>query len=376
MTKTQTAPAVPLLDLKRQYAELRPELLAAAQRVMDSGVFVMGPEGAAFETEFAAAHDAKRCVGVSSGAQALTVALEAVGVGRGDAVAVPAFTFIATATAAIELGARPVLVDVSDDGLTMDPADLERRLTDGVKAVIPVHLYGRSADMDPLLAVTHARSLKVVEDCAQSHLALYKGRSVGTMGDFGAFSFYPSKNLGALGDAGALTVGDEALAELAASLRNCGRNAGAQYDHPRPGHNYRLDELQAAFLRVKLKRLAAFTEARRKVAALYREGLAGLPLTLPAPDRKGDRQVYHVFCVRSERRDELKAHLDAKGVKTAVYYPEPLHMTGALKMLGHRSGDFPRAEAASREVLALPIFPELTQDEAGRVVDAVRSFFR
>ncbi|TPW17480.1 MAG: erythromycin biosynthesis sensory transduction protein eryC1, partial [Elusimicrobia bacterium] len=217
--------------------------------------------------------------------------------------------FIATATAALELGARPVLVDVSDDGLTLDPADLERRLPAGVKAVIPVHLYGRSADMDPILELTNARGLKVVEDCAQSHLARYKGRSVGTLGDFGAFSFYPSKNLGALGDAGALTVGDDALADLAASLRNCGRKAGAQYDHPRPGHNYRLDELQAAFLRVKLKRLAAFTAARRKVAALYREGLKDLPLTLPAPDRKGDQQVYHVFCVRSERRDALKAHL-------------------------------------------------------------------
>lgn len=376
MNKTETAPAVPLLDLKLQYAELRAELLAAAQRVMDSGVFVMGPEGAAFEAEFAAALGARRCVGVSSGAQALTVALEALGVGRGDSVAVPAFTFIATATAALELGARPVLVDVSDDGLTLCPSDLGRRLTSAVKAVIPVHLYGRAADMDPILALSRERGLKVVEDCAQSHLALYKGRAVGTLGEFGAFSFYPSKNLGALGDAGALTVSDDALADLAGSLRNCGRKAGAQYDHPRPGHNYRLDELQAAFLRVKLKRLAAWTEGRRRVAALYRDGLKDLPLALPAPDRKGDRQVYHVFCVRSKERDRLKAHLDLKGVKTAVYYPEPLHMTGALKTLGHRAGDFPRAEAASREVLALPMFPELSDAQAGRVVDAVRSFYR
>ncbi|TBR17515.1 DegT/DnrJ/EryC1/StrS family aminotransferase, partial [bacterium] len=285
-------------------------------------------------------------------------------------------TFIATATAAMELGARPVLVDVSDDGLTLCPADLERRLPAGVKAVIPVHLYGRAADMDPILALARARGLKVVEDCAQSHLALYKGRPVGTMGDFGAFSFYPSKNLGALGDAGALTVGDDALAELAASLRNCGRKAGAQYDHPRPGHNYRLDELQAAFLRVKLARLAGFTEGRRRVAAVYRDGLKGLPLALPAADRPGDRQVYHVFCVRSERRDALKAHLDSKGIRTAVYYPEPLHMTGALKTLGHRVGDFPRAEAAAREVLALPMFPEMTDAEAARVVEAVRSFYK
>lgn len=375
MNAAKTVSVVPLLDLKEQYAGLRPELLEAARRVMDSGVFVMGPEGAAFEAEFAAALGARRAVGVSSGAQALTVALEALGVGPGDEVAVPAFTFVATATCALELGAKPVLVDVSDDGLTMDPADLERRLTPRTKAVVPVHLYGRAADMDPLLALAAAKGLGVVEDCAQSHLALYKGRATGTLGAFGAFSFYPSKNLGALGDAGALTCGDDALADLAASLRNCGRRAGAQYDHPRPGHNYRLDELQAAFLRVKLKRLLSWTEGRRRVAALYRAGLAGLPLTLPAADRPGDRQVYHVFCVRSDRRDALKAHLDAAGVKTAVYYPEPLHLTGALKPLGGKPGDFPRAEAAAREVLALPIYPELSDAQAGRVVEAVRSFF-
>lgn len=367
--------AVPLLDLKRQYALLRPALMAAAERVLDSGVFVMGPEGAAFEAEFAAAVGARRCVGVSSGAQALSVALEALGIGRGDAVAVPAFTFVATAVAALELGAVPVLVDVSPDGLTMDPADLKRRLTPAVKAVIPVHLYGRSADMDPLLEVAHKAGLKVVEDCAQSHLALYKGRPAGTLGDFGAFSFYPSKNLGALGDAGALTTSEDGLAALAASLRNCGRGPSAHYDHPRVGHNYRLDELQAAFLRVKLTRLPAWTEGRRRAAALYRKALAGLPLKLPAEDRPGDRQVYHVFCVRSERRDALKAHLEARGVMTAVYYPTPLHLLGALKGLGYRAGDFPESERAAREVLALPMFPELGDAEVAQVAKAVRSFY-
>ncbi|MBI3298640.1 MAG: DegT/DnrJ/EryC1/StrS family aminotransferase [Elusimicrobia bacterium] len=368
-------PVVPLLDLKRQYAVLRPELQAAAQRVLDSGIFVMGPEGAAFETEFAAASGAKRAVGCSSGAQALTVALEALGVGPGDAVAVPAFTFLATAVAPIELGAAPILVDVSPDGLTMDAADLERRLTPAVKAVIPVHLYGRPADMDPILAVAKKRGLKVVEDCAQSHLGLYKGRPIGTLGDFGAFSFYPSKNLGALGDAGALTTASDELAVLAASLRNCGRGPGGHYDHPRVGHNYRLDELQAAFLRVKLARLLEWTQGRRRVADLYRAGMAGLPVGLPTADRPGDRQVYHVFSLRSDRRDALKAHLESKGVKTGVYYPDPLHTLGALRHLGHRPGDFPEAEKAAREALALPIFPEMTDAEAGRVVAAVRSFF-
>ncbi|MDE2292988.1 MAG: DegT/DnrJ/EryC1/StrS family aminotransferase [Elusimicrobia bacterium] len=368
------AETVPLFELKRQYAGLREELLEAARRVLDSGAYVLGPENKAFETEFAAALGAAGVIGVSSGSQALTVALEALGVGPGDEVAVPAFTFVATAVAATELGARPVFVDVDPKTLTMDAADLERRLTPRVKAVLPVHLYGRPADMDALGAVARARGLRVVEDCAQSHLARWRGKAVGTYGDFGAFSFYPTKNLGALGDAGALSASDPALLASAASLRNCGRRAGTQYDHERVGHNYRLDELQAAFLRVKLKRLAAWTEARRRVAARYRELLVDLPLTLPPEDEPGTRHVYHLYIVRTPRRDGLKAALEAAGVRTGVYYPEPLHLTGAYRGLG--AGPFPASEQAARENLALPVFPELSESEQERVAGVVRGFFR
>ncbi len=375
MAPAAAAAVVPLFDLKRQYAGLREELLAAAARVLDSGVYVMGPEGAAFEAEFAEALGVARVVGISSGSQALSVALEALGVGPGDEVAVPAFTFVATAVAVTELGARPVFVDVDPGTLTMAPAELLRRAGPKTKAAVPVHLYGGPADMDGLLAAAKSRGLRVVEDCAQSHLALHKGRATGSLGDFGAFSFYPTKNLGALGDAGALSASDPGLADLAASLRNCGRRPGTMYDHVRVGHNYRLDELQAAFLRVKLRRLEAWTEGRRRVAARYRRLLAGLPLRLPPEDAGGSRHVFHVFAVLCERRDALKAHLDAAGVKTGVYYPEPLHLTGAYRGLGYKAGDFPNAERAAREVLALPVFPELTDAEVDRVAAAARSFF-
>ncbi|HVE15029.1 MAG TPA: DegT/DnrJ/EryC1/StrS family aminotransferase [Elusimicrobiota bacterium] len=367
--------AIPLIDLKTQYAGLREELAQAAQRVMDSGVFILGPEGRAFEAEFAAAQGVPHCAGVASGTQGLQLALEALGVGPGDEVAVPAFTFIATATAAAALGAKPVFVDVGPDTLTLDPADLERRLTPKVKAVVPVHLYGQPADMDPILAVAKRRKLRVVEDCAQSHLTRYRGKPVGALGDIGVFSFYPSKNLGALGDAGLLSTADAKLHDECVALRNVGRRPGQQYLHARLGHNGRLDELQAAFLRVKLKRLEAWTEGRRKIAAFYRKGLAGLPLGLPPAEAPGDRQVYHLFVVRTPRRDELAAHLTKAGVGNGVYYPTPLHLQPPFQHIGHKEGDFPASERACREVLALPMYPELSEERAGAVVSAVKSFF-
>lgn len=367
--------AVPLIDLKAQYAGLKDELSRAAQRVMDSGIFILGPEGRAFEAEFASAQGVPHCAGVASGTQGLQLALEAAGIGPGDEVAVPAFTFIATATAAAALGATPVFVDVDPATLTLDPRDLLKRLTPRTKAVIPVHLYGQPADMDPILSEAKGRRLRVVEDCAQAHLTLYRGRPVGALGDFGVFSFYPSKNLGALGDAGCLTTADAALHEAAVVLRNVGRRPGEQYLHTRVGHNGRLDELQAAFLRVKLKRLAEWTEARRSLAAFYRKELAGLPLTLPPLESSGDRQVYHLFVIRTEKRDALAAHLTKAGIGNGVYYPTPLHLQPAFAQLGKKAGDFPAAEKACREVLALPMYPELGTDRAAAVVKTVRSFF-
>ena len=368
--------AIPLLDLKSQYASIREELLEAARRVMDSGAFILGPEGRAFEAEFAKALGAARCAGVSSGTQALQLSLEASGVGPGDDVAVPALTFIATASAVSELGARPVFVDVEPASLTMDPADLARRLTPRTKAVVPVHLYGGAADMDPILALAREKKLGVVEDCAQAHSCRYKGRSVGTFGQFGAFSFYPSKNLGALGDAGAGASNDAVLLDTVLMLRNAGRPAGKQYEHERLGHNARLDDLQAAFLRVKLRRLEAWTEGRRRAASLYRRELAGLPLRLPPEDRDGGRHVFHLFVVQTERRDALAEHLRGAGISTGVYYPVPLHLTQAYRGLGGRPGDLPQSERASKEVLALPMYPELEAVQVERVVRAVRAFFK
>jgi dTDP-4-amino-4,6-dideoxygalactose transaminase len=366
---------IPLMDLKAQYSQIRQELLDAASRVLDSGAYILGPEGRAFEAEFAKAVGVAHVAGVSSGTKALELSIEALGVGPGDEVAVPAFTFIATATAVAARGARPVLVDVDPRSLTLDPADLERRITPRTKAVIPVHLYGCPADMDGIMAVCRARNLRVLEDCAQAHLAAYKGLPVGGLGDMGAFSFYPSKNLGALGDAGAVSTQDPSLHEAVLLLRNCGRPPGKQYEHARIGHNSRLDELQAAFLRVKLKRLPGWTEARRAVAGLYREKLSGLPVTLPPEEKGGTSHVYHLFIIQAPKRDALAERLKAAGIGCGVYYPKPLHLLEAFRHLGHKAGDFPQAERACGEVLALPMYPELAPEMVDRVAEAIREFY-
>ncbi len=375
MGRTKSAEAIPLFDLKPQYAELRAELLEAAERVLDSGRYILGGEGRAFETEFAKIQGTPQCAGVSSGTQALQIGLEALGVGPGDEVALPAFTFIATATAVSELGAKPLFVDVEPDSLNLDPADLRRRLTKKTKAVIPVHLYGRAAEMNGILAVAKERGLKVVEDCAQAHLARYRNDPVGALGDYGAFSFYPSKNLGALGDAGALTTKDPALHQAAVVLRNVGRAPGGQYEHVRVGRNARLDEIQAAFLRVKLKRLASWTAARGRLAKRYLDNLKGLPLRLPPADGDGTQSAWHLFVVQTPKRDALAAHLKKAGISTAVYYPQPLHLQAAYRSLGGKTGDLPESERASAEVLALPLFPELSPEKADRVAEEIRRFF-
>src|ERR1035437_9829404 len=258
---TQIANAVPLLSIKAQNAALADEIKAAVGRVLDSGSFILGPENKAFDAEFAAAIGAPFCLGVESGTSALELGLEAVGVGPGDEVIVPSFTFIATASAVSVLGATPVFAEVDDETLTLDPDSAEKLITSKTKAIVPVHLFGQPADMDPLTALAKVKGLFVVEDCAQSHLATYKGRTTGTMGDVSAFSFYPTKNLGAAGDAGAVTLADPALRDRILELRNCGRTIGAAYHHARIGHNCRLDEIQAAVLRIKLRSLRDWTEA-------------------------------------------------------------------------------------------------------------------
>lgn len=349
--------------------------MESAQRVVKSGRYILGPEVAAFEREFAIAQGVPHCLGVGSGTHALEISLAAFDIGPGDEVIVPAFSFIATASCVSVRGAKPVFVDVDPDTLTIDPQDFRRKITPKTKAVIPVHLFGRTADMDGLRAAA-GTGIRIIEDCAQSHLARYKGRPAGALGDVAAFSFYPTKNLGALGDAGALTTAKDDIRETLVSLRDCGRNSKRRYDHDRIGYNSRLDELQAAFLRVKLRRLVEWTDARRKLVARYRRALADVPLRLTPEESEGSFDACHVFAVRTDRRDALKDHLRKSGIGTAVFYPQPIPLQTAYADLGGKTGDCPASEQAAREILSLPLYPELGSAKVDRVVEAIRVFFK
>jgi dTDP-4-amino-4,6-dideoxygalactose transaminase len=372
---TAIATDIPLLSIKAQNAALAGEIKEAVNRVIDSGAFILGNENKGFDQEFAAAVGAPFCLGVDSGTSALELSLEAVGVGPGDEVIVPSFTFIATATAVSVLGAVPVFADVDDETLTLDPRSVEKLITAKTKAIVPVHVFGQPADMDPLMALSKHRGCFIVEDCAQSHLATYKGRTTGTFGHANAFSFYPTKNLGAAGDAGAITLSDPALRDRILELRNCGRTIGATYHHARVGHNCRLDEIQAAILRIKLRRLKDWTEARRRVARLYHAGLSDVPLRLPPLGGAGTDPVFHLFTVRLERRDELAAHLKKQGIGCGVSYPIPVHLQPAYA--GHPARvPLPISDRASREALSLPMFAELAEGDVARVIDAVRGFYK
>lgn len=366
--------AIPLMDLQSQYKSLAKELRKAVTKALDSGAYILGPEGKAFEEEFAAAIGAKFGVGVSSGTSALTLALRAMGVGPGDEVIVPAFTFIATATAVSAAGATPVCADVDSKTLTLCHESAGQKITKRTKALIAVHLYGYPADMDKLTALARKHGLKVLEDCAQAHLTRYKGRTAGTMGDMAAFSFYPSKNLGAAGDAGAILTSDEKLAGLCRQLRHGGRAVGSAYEHEFVGGNDRLDDLQAAVLRVKLRHLASWIEARRKLAAVYNEQLAGLPVRTPDLGQGGDKHSFHLYVIRTENRDGLMAHLKSQGIGCGVYYPIPVHLQPAYRALGGKPGQLPNAEAAAATNLALPLFPELKVSDVKRVAAEIRTF--
>jgi dTDP-4-amino-4,6-dideoxygalactose transaminase len=378
MTTVEKKPLapIPLLSLAKQHKALARELKKAVGAVLDSGVFIMGPNVRAFEQEFAALCSLPRVLGVDSGTSALELALKACGVGPGDEVIVPTFTFIATATAVSVVGGTPVMCDIDWATMTLSVEDARKKITAKTKAIVPVHLFGQPADMDALAALAKEKGLKVVEDAAQAHLALYKGRPIGGLGDVSCFSFYPSKNIGAAGDAGALAVANESLLRPLEELRNCGREVGQAYRHARVGYNCRLDEMQAAVLRVKLAHLKEWTEKRRALAAYYDKNLKRLPLTLP-PSADGQTSgSYHLYVIRSDRRDALAAHLKEQGIGTGVYYPIPVHRQPAYASLGLRDEDFPNAERACREALALPMYPELSRSEASRVVKAVKSFFK
>ena len=358
---------IPFLDLKRQHAALKDELMAAAERVIDGSAFVLGPEGRALETELARLCGATHGVGVGSGTDALRLALTALGVGAGDEVITPAFSFVASATTIVMAGARPVFVDVDRETLTLDVAALERALTPRTKVVMPVHLYGHPAAIDRITAIARARGVAVLEDAAQAVGATWQGRPIGGWGDAACLSFYPTKNLGACGDAGMLLTTRDDVAEHVRRLRHHGDSG--RYHHVELGYCTRLDELQAALLRVKLRRLRQWEERRRAIAAEYLEALAHLPLELPV-ERAGARHVYHLFTVRHPQRDALVAALSELGVGTAVHYPRAV--PGQPLFGEDGAARWPEAWRAAREVVSLPCFPEMTEAEVAGVIDAVR----
>jgi dTDP-4-amino-4,6-dideoxygalactose transaminase len=363
---------VPLLDLQAQYRPIRDELVDAVTRICDSQRFIMGPEIEGLERELAAFLGVTHAVGVSSGTDAVLIALMALGIGPGDEVVTSTYSFFATAGCIVRVGATPVLVDIDPVSYNIDPAGVAAAITPRTKAIIPVHLYGQSADLDPILEAANRAGVPVIEDAAQAIGARYKGRMVGGYGRLGCFSFFPSKNLGAFGDGGLVTTTDDTLAASLRRLRVHG--ADRQYYHQVIGGNFRLDALQAAVLRVKLPHLAGWSEARRRNAARYDRLFADLGLadrvTRPAalPDRD---HIFNQYVVRVPNRDGVKAHLESRHVGSAIYYPVPFHEQACFADLRYTSGQFPHAERASRETLALPIYGELTAGQQRYVVDVI-----
>ena len=360
---------VPFVDFKAQVAALRPELDAAIARVLDSGFFILGPEGEALERELAQGFGAGDAVGVANGTEAIQLALLGLGVGGGDEVVTSPLTAAFTGMAILATGARPVFADVDPVTLNVSPETLRKAVTPLTKALLPVHLYGHPCDLEPMQELARERGVALVEDACQAHGALYKGRPVGALSGMGALSFYPTKNLGALGDGGAILVNDGALAKRLRRLRNGGQSD--RYHHELPGLNSRLDEIQAAILRVKLAHLPASNERRRTLARTYLDGLDGTGLGLPV-EQPYARSAHHLFVVRHPKRDALMAALKQKGIGTLIHYPIPLHLQPAFAPLGGRRGDFPVAEKAAAEILSLPLYPELEDAQVRAVVAALR----
>jgi dTDP-4-amino-4,6-dideoxygalactose transaminase len=360
---------IPLVDLKAQYRALKPEIDQAIQRVLDNAQFILGPAVSSFEQDFAAFCHSADAIGVNSGTSALHLALLAAGVRPGDEVITVPFTFVATVAAIEYAQARPVFVDIEPTYFTMDPAKIERAVTPRTKAIVPVHLYGQPADMDAIRDVADRHRLIVIEDACQSHGSEYKGRRCGSMGLLGCFSFYPGKNLGAYGEGGAIVTSDPALATKVRLLRSWGEEV--RYEHKHRGFNYRMDGVQGAVLGVKLKYLEAWTEARRSHAAGYTRRLTGTAASAPT-ERPASRHVYHQYVVRVPERDAWRAALTEAGVQTGVHYPIPVHLQPAYADLGYSSGDFPIAEQAAAEVLSLPMFPEMTDQQ----IESIATVFR
>ena len=362
---------IPLVDLKAQYESIKGEIRAAIERVLDHSAFILGPEVEGFEEEFARYCGAHHAVGTSSGTSALQLALLALGVKPGDEVITVSQTFIATVEAILHCGAKPVLVDIEDRYYTMNPALLEAAVTPKTKGIIPVHLYGHPADMDPILEIAKRKKLWVLEDACQAHGATYKGKRVGTLGQAACFSFYPGKNLGAYGEGGAVVTNDSELATQVKKLRNHG--GLEKYKHEMIGFNARLEAFQAAILRAKLPHLDRWNELRREHARRYNSHFEKLGFGLPkeAPYAKS---VYHLYVVRVPDRDALNAHLNREGIGSLIHYPTPNHLLDCFKSLGYRTGDLPVTESVCEQVLSLPLFPELTKEQMETIVRTVESF--
>ncbi len=360
--------SVPLIDLTIQHQKLQPEINRAIQGIFDRADFILGQDISRFEEEFASYCGAKYAVGVDSGLSALELSLRAYGVGPGDEVIVPTHTFTATAAAITFTGAKPVFVDADPATFNIDVTKIEAAITPRTKAILPVHLYGLPADMNMILGIAEKHGLVVIEDACQAHGAKYRGMMTGSMGNAAAFSFYPTKNLGACGDGGIVTTNNEKVAEAVRAMRNCGQRV--KNVHELRPTNHRLDTIQAAILRVKLPHLDQWVEARRRLAALYDKLLAGSPVVTPV-EPPGYQHVYHLYVIRSQNRDALQAHLKERGVGTAIHYPTPVHLQPFLAKNGYIPGQFPVAEKICSEILSLPLYPELTEEQVEFVASEI-----
>lgn len=363
---------VPFIDLSKQTDALLAQYASAAKRVLGSNRFILGPENEAFEKEASGYLGTRHAIGLASGSDALLLALQAAGIGAGDEVITTPFSFFATASAIERSGAKIVFADIDPETFNLDAGDAELKMNAKTKAILPVHLYGQSADLDRLTALARSKKVIVIEDAAQSFGCRYKGRMTGTLGEAGCYSFYPTKNLGGVGDGGLLVTSNDRIAERVRSLRNHGQSK--RYVHESIGMNSRLDDLQAAILRIKLKKLDGWNRARQKHAAVYDEAFSDLPVRRPVK-REGCEHIYHLYTLRTPRRAALASHLERSGIGSAVHYPIPLHLQSCFSGRGWKKGDLPQAEKASDEVISLPMFPELTQVQLKAVISAVRDFF-
>lgn len=376
---------VPFLDLKTQYLSIKEEIQAELNHVLDNTAYICGKKVKNFEDAFSQAQEATYCLGLSSGTDALHLAYWCMGIGIGgqvengrlkeemDEVIVPVNTYIATTETITIAGAKPVFVDHEEDSFNIDPSKIEEKITPRTRAIVAVHLYGQPADMVPILKIAQHHNLQVIEDCSQAHLARYQGKLIGSFGRVGTFSFYPGKNLGAYGEAGAIITNDPELYEKMVRFRQHG--AVVRYVHDLEGHNYRMEEIQGAVLCVKLQYLETWTDKRRKIADRYRELLQSIEEVKTPQELPGNNHVYHLFVIRATHRQELADFLKEKGVDTGFHYPMPLHVQQAYRYLGYQEGDFPVAEKCCREILSIPLYPELTEEQICYVVDSIKQFY-